>query len=102
MKRYTYDTLTEALNDLSKRGFTIDFNMHSDSVYCRALDRSFMPDEFSITEFHRFEGASDPGDQSIVYAIETNDGYKGVLVDAYGAYSDPLSYDMIQKLRTNY
>lgn len=97
----TYDTLSEALTDLNKRDFTIDFNMQSDSVYCKALDRAFKPEEFSITEFHRFEGASDPGDQSIVYAIETNDGHKGVLVDAYGVYSDPLSYEMVQKLRTH-
>ncbi|WP_103070177.1 phosphoribosylpyrophosphate synthetase [Aquimarina sediminis] len=100
--RVTYDTLTEALSDLDNRGFTIDFNMRSDSVYCKALDRTFRPEEFTVAEYHRFEGASDPGDQSIVYAIETTDGHKGVLVDAYGIYSDPLSHDMIQKLKTNY
>lgn len=98
---YAYDTLSEALNDLNKRGYTIDFNMRKDSVYCRALDRSFKPDEFKIAEFYRFDDDSDPGAQSIVYAINTDDDFKGVLVDAYGVYSDPLSFEMIQKLKTH-
>lgn len=29
----SYDTVSEALNNLNKRGYTIDFNMQSDSVY---------------------------------------------------------------------
>jgi len=31
---------------------------------------------------------SDPEDNSIIYAIESKDGHKGILIDAYGAYSD--------------
>ncbi len=97
----TYDTLVEALNGLNQRGFTIDFNLQCDSVYCKSLGRAFIPEEFHIVEFHRFEGASNPDDQSIVYALETRDGHKGVLVDAYGVYSDPLSFEMVQKLKTH-
>ena len=50
------------------------------------------------TEFHRFEGNSDPGDEAIVYAIESRNGLKGVLVNAFGVYSEPLSDDMMKKL----
>ena len=42
-----------------------------------------------IAEYHRFEGVSDPGDMSIVYAIETRSGIRGTLVDAFGVYADP-------------
>ena len=101
MERHAYDTMVEALNDLAERGFTIDFNMKSDGVYCRSLDKHFKPEDFKIAKFYRFEGASDPGDQSILYALETNSGDKGVLVDGYGIYSDPLSFEMIQKHRTH-
>ncbi|MCB0463701.1 MAG: phosphoribosylpyrophosphate synthetase [Flavobacteriaceae bacterium] len=94
-----YDTPSELLNNLNKRGFTIGFNMYG--VYCKGLDRHFKPEKFKITEFHRFDNDSDPGAQSIVYALETKDNYKGVLVDAYGMYSDPLSFEMIQKLKTH-
>ena len=48
----------------------------------------FKSDELSIVEHHRFEGMSDPDDSSVVYALEAPNGLKGVLVDAYGAYSN--------------
>jgi hypothetical protein len=43
---------------------------------------------------------TDPADNSVVYAIESDNGTKGVLVNAYGVYADTLSADMITKLRT--
>jgi hypothetical protein len=41
-----------------------------------------------ITEYYRFEGMSDPEDSSVIYALESKDGHKGIIIDAYGAYSD--------------
>jgi hypothetical protein len=51
--------------------------------------RTFRADELLIREFHRFEGVSDPDDMSIVYAIESRDGTRGTLVDAFGVYASP-------------
>jgi len=42
-----------------------------------------------IRGYYRFEGVSDPDDMAIVYAIETRSGVRGILVDAFGVYSDP-------------
>ena len=95
---HSYDTLTEALNDLNKRGYTYDFNIRDNCVYCKELDESFDVDVFNVVEHYRFEGASDPGDLSEVYAIETTLGIKGVLTDGYAISSD-LSPEMIGKLR---
>ena len=49
---------------------------------------TFRATEVVIAEYHRFEGVSDPGDMSIVYAIETRSGIRGTLVDAFGVYAD--------------
>ena len=95
---YAYDTLVEALNDLNKRGYTYDFNLKENCIYCMALDQSFEVEDFEVVEHYRFEGASDPGDLSEVYAIEVSSGIKGVLTDGIGISSD-LSPEMIQKLR---
>ncbi len=95
---HAYDTLVEALNDLNKRGYTYDFNLKENCLYCQSLDQTFTSKDFDVVEHYRFEGASDPGDLSEVYAIETGNGIKGVLTDGYGI-SSSLSAEMVQKLR---
>jgi len=38
-----------------------------------------------IIDSYRFEGMTDPADESTVFAIEAKDGTKGTLVISYGA-----------------
>jgi len=42
---------------------------------------------------------SDVDDESIIYVVESKDGKKGTLIDAYGTYAEYLSPEMIEKLR---
>lgn len=91
---YNYDTLSEALNDLTKRGYTLDFNLNS-------VQKKFSSKSLNVVEVYRFEGMSSTDDESVLYVIETKDGMKGTLVDAYGIYSDSVSFEMIQKLKFN-
>lgn len=95
---YTYDTVSEALNDLRRRGYSIDFNLQYDGVICREPLLSLQPNEFTITEVYRFEGPSDPADEAVVYAIESSRGEKGILVDGFGPSSDTASEAMLMKL----
>jgi len=96
---FVYNTLTEAIEGLKRRNYTIDFNLDFDCIVCHKTPARLTPEEFKITEFHRFEGETDPGDENIVYAIESKSGLKGILVSAFGAYSDPISDEMISKLK---
>jgi hypothetical protein len=81
-------TLAGTLDDLVRRGFTERFRVAGGGL--RATEgKTFRADELTIREFHRFEGVSDPDDMSIVYAIESRDGTRGTLVDAFGVYSNP-------------
>lgn len=93
----TYETLSEAVSDLKIRGYQEDFNLLSHYVECQAQDKKFHPEEFTIDEFYRFEGMTNPDDNSVVYAITSADGLKGVLVDAYGVYAENLSPTMTSK-----
>lgn len=98
----TYDTLSQAVNDLQRRGYTDDLALHEECLVCSGKSASLPPDEFQIDEFHRFEGASDPGDSSIVYAISSEKhNVKGILVNAFGAGATRLTQRMVAKLATH-
>jgi hypothetical protein len=95
----SYDTVTEALKDLKLRGFTIDFNIAFDKIICSDNKVCLNPNEFEIVEVYRFEGETDPGDENVVYAIESkNNTIKGTMSSAYGMYAESISTEMIQKL----
>jgi hypothetical protein len=94
-----YDTVTEALADLKRRGFTYDFNLQQRRFQCVALNKSYNPLQLHIKETYRFEGATDPADEAVVYAIAANDGVDGVFVNGYGTYADTEAEAIIQLLR---
>lgn len=93
-----YTSLSEATNDLRTRGYTLDFNLNPTCIECPALQLQLSPEKFAIDEFYRFEGMSSTDDSSIVFAITSDTGLKGVLVDAYGVYASNLNDSMIKKL----
>jgi hypothetical protein len=82
-------TLSGVLDDLARRGFTAHFGVVSDRLQVLDDGRVYRADELTIREYHRFEGVSDPDDMAIVYALESWDGTRGTLVDAFGAYANP-------------
>jgi hypothetical protein len=94
-----YTSESEAILDLRRRGYSADFEPHDGALVATGGDRRFRPEELTIVEHHRFEGASDPEDMSVVYAIESDDGVRGIVVDAFGAYADPALAVLLEKMR---
>lgn len=87
--KLTYmNTLTSCVNKVVKDGYTDSFKVNRQGLYSCAKDRYFRPEEVKVINFYRFEGQSDPADNTIMYVIETSDGLKGTLIDAYGPYAD--------------
>ena len=82
-------TLVDLHNKMMDDGYKEDFIMVDDQLKCVSSEKLYSPNEVTIINFFRFEGQSDPDDSSIMYVIETNDGKKGTVIDAYGAYADP-------------
>lgn len=93
---YTYDTLSAAINGLRKRGYQLDFNLAENCLVCRG--NRFDIHDFEIVEVYRFEGNTDPADESVLYAIEGKGGEKGVLVSGYGTSAEGMSAEMAKKL----
>jgi hypothetical protein len=95
----TYGTLSETMNELRREGYTEDFNLRQNCLECRNGKFKIFANEFKVDKYYRFEGASNPSDAAILYAISSHDEkVKGLLVNAYGIYSDPITDDMIRKL----
>tara|TARA_R110000868_G_scaffold83058_5_gene234713 strand:+ start:15099 stop:15392 length:294 start_codon:yes stop_codon:yes gene_type:complete len=94
-----YDTLSEAINDLQANGYTHDFNLNTECLECAPLKIEVYPEDFKVDQVYRFEGMSSTDDNSILYAISSKNGIKGLLVDAYGVYAENISEAMRKKLR---
>ena len=92
-------SMVVVLNKLNADGYVTQFKASKKGLESMTTQKTFKPGQVQIVHFYRFEGESDPGDSSIVYAIQTNDGEKGTLIDSYGAESDPLIEAFIKQVR---
>ena len=92
-------TLSECMTSLKKHGFEQDFFVTEDGcIKSYTSDKTYCAEDVTIENFYRFEGQSDPGDSSILYAIETSDGVKGMISHPYGADSDGKVEDFIKEI----
>jgi hypothetical protein len=87
-KTTAMNTLTACVNKVVKDGYTDSFKVTKQGLYSCSTDKYFTPAEVKVINFYRFEGESDPADNTIMYVIETGAGNKGTLIDAYGPYAD--------------
>lgn len=88
---YHYATVSKALQELTDKGFTTDFNLEEDRIVNHCED-------FEIVEIYRYEGETDPGDEATVYGIKAKDGEKGVFVAGHGAYSENSAAMMLHEM----
>ena len=81
-------TLAALITKLTRKGYETQFKITPEGLMSLSTDTVFTPNQIKIKHFYRFEGESNPADNSILYAIETNSGEMGTLVDGYGISSD--------------
>jgi hypothetical protein len=77
---YHYATVSKALDELNENGFTYDFNLHEQDI-------AKNPQKYEIKHIYRYEGNTDPGDEAVVYGIQSKSGKKGVFVAGFAANS---------------
>ena len=95
----SYETLVDALQDLNQRGYTANLTLDGDTINDNSNNIKMYADDFEMKEFYRFEGATNPSDTSIVYAIRSDKyNLQGVLVNAYGTYANNSSSAIEAKL----
>lgn len=101
----SYETLSEAVNDLVKRGYTTDFLIHQDKdcLICHQSTLELSPEDFVIDEIHRFDEMTDPSDESVLYAISSEKfKVKGLIINSYGADFSYRSSKLVQHLEKHH
>ncbi len=93
----SYESLSLAINALTKEGFTDGFRAEDKRIVARNADNKYLPSELSIVHTFRFEGMTNPQDDSIVFGIEANDGVKGTLVMSYSSKHNQ-NVDLIKQI----
>ncbi|WP_127141152.1 phosphoribosylpyrophosphate synthetase [Flagellimonas marinaquae] len=98
MDRHSFTTLSEAINTLTQEdGYKEDFEAEETCIKALYSKREYQPSDLKIINSYRFEGMTNPSDESIVFTIEAKDGTKGTLVMSYGA-STVQNESLIQQI----
>ena len=93
-------SLATCLNRMVTKGYTEDFKITDRGLEALHVHNWYQPEQIQVVNFYRFEGESDPDDNAILYIIETSDGTKGTLVDAYGIYNDSKVSKFMNEVQT--
>ena len=80
-------TLSYILEKLRVKRHDNEFTMAGE-CFAAPNGNKYTPEQLTIIKTYRFEGDSDPSDNTILYVIEANDGSIGYTLDAYGVYSN--------------
>jgi hypothetical protein len=88
-------SMISCLGKVVNDGYKEDFKATKRGLQSASTHKLYSADQVKVVNFFRFEGFSDPDDNAVLYIIETNDGAKGTLIDAYGTYADPLVYNFL-------
>ncbi len=92
--------LSHTIRKLQREGYVENLVPAFDHFSCRSGMIKISPDTLIVEKMVRFENASDPDDQSILYAISSPVmGVKGLYVDSYGVYHDELSQSILTCLK---
>ena len=92
-------SVVETLDRLHADGY-VDFSVEGRKTGCPVCDGRRSDTDLRVVEVHRFEGESNPSDESIVVAVECRScGWRGVLVSAYGSSATNEVAEFLTALR---
>ncbi|WP_354356389.1 hypothetical protein [Pedobacter sp. UYP30] len=99
----TMSTLSQVMEKLRLNGKDNELKISDHGkMQSAALSKIYTPEDLTIVKTYRFEGESDPGDNSVLYILQDKDDAMSYIIDAYGAYSDhdgPAFDDFLKKIK---
>ncbi len=93
------ETLSAALGRLAARGFTHELVADEGRLRDVVTGERHDPELLAIAETVRFEGASDPDEQAILFALESPSGRPlGTYTTAYGLATPPEDVQIVRRI----
>lgn len=93
-------TVVEAIRSLEAQGYDSNFRISSDGLRCDGCGHIHEPSDVQIEATCRFEGASNPDDQAVVFGVScVACGVRGVIVAAYGPTASAEEAAVLTALR---
>lgn len=74
-------SLAICLNKIRTTGYTAIFKKVAEGLQAIHNNIVYPPGAYKIINTFQFEAVSHPGQQAVMYMIETNDGLKGTLIN---------------------
>lgn len=86
MSLHNMSSLSQVMNVLAKRGISASLSLTADGLKLMHPEGDFPypPELLEIIKTYRFEGNSDPADESALFHIRTADGKEGIALINYG------------------
>lgn len=82
-------TLSQVMEKLREKGITDEIRMTDDKKFViSGTEKSYRSEALKILRTYRFEGASDPADNTALYLVEDLYGNKAMIIDSYGTSSN--------------
>lgn len=76
------------MTTLNDRGYKEQFKLTENGVMAISSDHEFKPTELKIVDKYRFDGMTNPSDESTLYSLVSTDGLKGTLVVSGDVHSE--------------
>ncbi len=92
-------TLSECLNKAIQDGYVENFKVEDGRLLTENGKTFYDHKDVTIPNFYRFEGYSNPDDNSILYLLETIDGKMGTLIDSYGVDADASLSNFLREVQ---
>lgn len=93
------ESFADAIQRLDRNGFTHALTADAGRVHDLATGERFDPETLAIDEIVRFEGASDPDEQAVLFALRTPAGDAlGTFSAVFGPSMPPEDGDIVRRL----
>ena len=93
----TSHTINSIVSDFKTEGFVHTFSIIRDEIGCSGPRKLYKPAEIRIVKQNKSHINPYSSSGAIIYALETNDGYKGILINRCGSFADKAIERFIEK-----